>query len=322
VTTPPARRAKSAPVRATMAGVGAERPERAVQPGLQREMTRLGWVLVAPVAVLMVVFVLYPLILGANMSTHVTDFTGTGAQRFVGLRNYTSVLTSSDTKAAVLHTAGYWIVSVGVELVIGLAAALALNRPFRGRGIVLALLILPWALPGVVAGLLWSRILDPSTGLLNSALLQLHAIHSYKLWFSSPLWSVVLISVVQAWTVAPLTTLILLGGLQGIPKALYESALVDGASAVASFRWITLPLLGPSVAVTLTVGTVVAFGIFDVIYVLNGTAFESRSLMMQVYLTTFQDLNFGKGVALAFVITAITGCIVGLYLLAFRRSTK
>jgi multiple sugar transport system permease protein len=322
VRSPPARRAKTVPMRATPAGVGTEPSAPGRRRGLQREMTRLGWVLVAPVAVLMVVFVLYPLILGANMSTHVTDFTGTGAQRFVGLRNYTSVLTSSDTKAAVLHTAGYWIVSVGVELAIGLAAALALNRPFRGRGIVLALLILPWALPGVVAGLLWSRILDPSTGLLNSVLLQLHIIHSYKLWFSSPLWSVALIGVVQAWTVAPLTTLILLGGLQGIPKALYESAVVDGASAVASFRWITLPLLGPTVAVALTVGAVVAFGIFDVIYVLNGTAFESRSLMMQVYLTTFQDLNFGKGVALAFVITAITGLVVGLYLLAFRRSTK
>jgi multiple sugar transport system permease protein len=285
-------------------------------------MTRLGWVLVAPVAVLVVVFVLYPLILGLDMSTHATDFTGTQAQRFVALRNYTSVLTSSDTKAAVLHTAGYWVVSVGVELVIGLAAALALNRPFRGRGVVLAMLILPWALPGVVAGLLWSRILDPSTGLLNSALLQLHVIHTYKVWFSSPLWSVALISLVQAWTVSPLTTLILLGGLQGIPKALYESAVVDGASAVASFRWITLPLLGPSVAVALTVGAVVAFGIFDVIYVLNGTAFESRSLMMQVYLTTFTELNFGKGVALAFVITGITALVVCLYLLAFRRSTR
>jgi multiple sugar transport system permease protein len=310
------------PTRVTPAGVGAEPPASGRRRGLQREMTRLGWVLVAPVAVLMLAFVVYPLVLGVNISVHATDFTGTGTQRFVGLRNYTSVLTSSDTKAAVLHTAGYWIVSVGAELAIGLAAALALNRPFRGRGIVLAVLILPWALPGVVAGLLWSRILDPSTGLLNSILLQLHVIHSYRLWFSSPLWSVVLISLVQAWTVAPLSTLILLGGLQGIPRALYESAVVDGASAVASFRWITLPLLGPSIAVALTVGAVVAFGIFDVIYVLNGTAFESRSLMMQVYLTAFQDLNFGKGVALTFVITAITALVAGLYLLAFRRSTK
>jgi multiple sugar transport system permease protein len=321
VTAPPAGK-KTAPTRPIPAGVGAELSASGGRRGLQREMTRLGWVLVAPVAVLMLAFVVYPLILGVSISTHASDFTGTGTQRFVGLRNYTSVLTSSDTKAAVLHTAGYWIVSVGAELAIGLAAALALNRPFRGRGIVLAVLILPWALPGVVAGLLWSRILDPSTGLLNSILLQLHVIHSYRLWFSSPLWSVVLISLVQAWTVAPLSTLILLGGLQGIPKALYESAVVDGASAVASFRWITLPLLGPSIAVALTVGAVVAFGIFDVIYVLNGTAFESRSLMMQVYLTTFQDLNFGKGVALTFVITAITALVAGLYLLAFRRSTK
>jgi multiple sugar transport system permease protein len=286
-------------------------------------MAWLGWALTAPVAVLMVVFVVYPIVLGLNMSAHSIDFTGAaGAQRFVAFHNYASVLTSPDTKAAVVHTAGYWIASVTVELAIGLAAALALNRPFRGRGIVLALLILPWALPGVVSGLLWTRILDPSTGLLNSLLYQLHIIHAYRLWFSSPLWSVVLISFVQAWTVAPLTTLILLGGLQGIPPDLYEGAAVDGASSVARFRYITLPLLRPSIAVAATVGAIVAFGIFDVIFVLNGTALESRSLMMQVYLTTFENLNFGQGVALAFVITALTSVVVGFYLLAFRRPAK
>jgi multiple sugar transport system permease protein len=121
--------------------------------------------------------------------------------------------------------------------------------------------------------------------------------------------------------VAPLTTLILLGGLQGIPSDLYEGAAVDGASGVQRFRFVTLPLLQPSIAVAVTVGSVVAFGIFDVIFVLNGTALESRSLMMQVYLTTFENLNFGQGVALAFVITALTGLVVGLYLAAFRRRT-
>jgi len=289
---------------------------------MTREMAWLGWVLTAPVVVLMVVFVVYPLVLGVNMSAHSIDFGVSTTQRFVGLQNYTNVLTNPDTKAAVLHTAGYWIISVSLELLIGLAAALALNRPFRGRGLVLALLILPWALPGVVSGLLWSRILDPSTGLLNSVLLQLHVIHSYKLWFSSTVWSVTLISFVQAWTVAPLTTLILLGGLQGIPRDLYEGAAVDGASGYSRFRYITLPLLQPSIAIALTVGAVVAFGIFDVIFVLNGTALESRSLMMQVYLTTFEDLNFGEGVALAFVITALTALVVLFYLFAFRRRTR
>jgi multiple sugar transport system permease protein len=312
----------TAPARDQAAGAVAGAPVAAtLGRGLGREMAWLGWVLVAPVVVLMVVFVVYPLVLGLNMSTRSIDFTLGTTQRFVGFKNYAEVLTSPDTKSAVFHTAGYWIISVTVEIMIGLAAALALNRPFRGRGVVLALLILPWALPGVVSGLLWSRILDPSTGLLNSLLFQLHVIHSYKLWFTSPLWSVTLISFVQAWTVAPLTTLILLGGLQGIPSDLYEGAAVDGASGVQRFRFVTLPLLQPSIAVAVTVGSVVAFGIFDVIFVLNGTALESRSLMMQVYLTTFENLNFGQGVALAFVITALTGLVVGLYLAAFRRRT-
>jgi multiple sugar transport system permease protein len=279
----------------------------------------LGLLFVLPAVALIGVFVLYPVVIGGQMSLHSVQYSVNGPdEQWVGFRNYIRVLKSPETISATLHTLGYWGVTLLVEIVVGLASALALNRPFRGRGALLALLILPWALPPVVAGLLWSRIFDPSSGLLNSALLQLHVIDHYQVWFTSPFWSVVLISLVQAWGVAPLATLIFLGGLQGIPDSLHEAAEVDGASSVQRFVHIVLPLLRPSIGVAMSVGTVVGLTTFAVIYVLNGSALATRSIMMQVYFTTFQNLDFGQGVALAFVVTLVTGLFAGFYAVSFK----
>jgi multiple sugar transport system permease protein len=279
----------------------------------------LGLLFVLPAVVLIAVFVLYPVVVGANMSLHSVQYSVNGPdEKFVGVRNYTQVLKSHETLSATLHTLGYWAVTLIVGIGIGLASALALNRRFRGRGVLLAVLILPWALPPVVAGLLWSRIFDPSTGLLNSLLVQLGIIEHYKVWFTSPFWSVVLISLVQAWGLAPLATLIFLGGLAGIPDSLHEAAAVDGATARQRFFHIVLPLLRPSIGVAMSVGTVVGITTFAVIYVLNGSALATRSIMMQVYFTTFQNLDFGQGVALAFVVTVVTGLCAAFYTVSFK----
>jgi multiple sugar transport system permease protein len=279
----------------------------------------LGLLFVLPAVVLIAVFVLYPVWVGVDMSLHSVQYSVNGNdEKFVGLHNYLAVLKDPETISATLHTLGYWAVTLIVEIVIGLASALALNRAFRGRGLLLAVLILPWALPPVVAGLLWSRIFDPSSGLLNSVLVDLGVIHHYKVWFTSPFWSVVLISLVQAWGVAPLATLIFLGGLQGIPDSLHEAAEVDGASSVQRFFHIVLPLLRPSIGVAMSVGTVVGVTTFAVIYVLNGSAMATRSIMMQVYFTTFQNLDFGQGVALAFVVTVVTGLCAAFYTVSFK----
>jgi multiple sugar transport system permease protein len=204
----------------------------------------------------------------------------------------------------------------------GLTIALVLNKPFRGRGLVFAIVILPWALPSVVSGVLWARIFNPDNGLLNSLLLQLHVIHTYKVWFASPYWSIAFVTLVHVWGVVPLISLILLSGLQGIPENLYGAARVDGAGAITRFRYITLPLLRPALAVALTTGTVIALAIFDEIFVLNGTALNTRSVMMQVYLTTFQQLNFGQGTALAVVLSLATGMFALAYMGRFRRAAQ
>lgn len=297
----------------------ARRPRSTTRARL--EEARLGWLLALPVVAVIAVLVFYPLVLGFGLSLRSVHF-GTGApETFVGLRNYADVLGRPESRSALFHTLGYVSVAVVLEIVFGTLMALILNRGFRGRSVLFAILILPWALPGIVSGLLWTRILNPDNGLLNSALLQLHLIDQYQVWFSSPLASIVLIAIVHVWGVIPLTALIILSGLQSVPGELQAAASVDGAGPIAQFRYITLPLIRPAMAVALTIGTVAALGIFDEIFVLNGTALGTRSIQMQIYLTTFGQLDFGRGTALAFLLALVTIVFSIAYLRGLRRQT-
>jgi len=290
----------------------------------RRELSQgaLGWLFVAPIVVVIVVLVGYPLLLSLQMSVQDVAVYPGEQTRLVGLGNYLSLLRADSTLSAAIHTFGYWLIAVSVELGIGMAAALALWHPFRGRGIVLALLVLPWALPPVVSGLLWTRILDPTSGWLNGLLYQLGLINHYQIWFSNPAATIALVALVHAWGLIPLITLILLGGLQGIPSELYEAAHIDGASSAKAFRFITVPLLRGSIVAALAIGTVVAFGIFDVVYVLVGTDRDARSVMMQIYLTTFGNLDFGHGAALAVMLSLVSILVSVAYIGGLRRRAR
>jgi multiple sugar transport system permease protein len=286
----------------------------------EREMTRVGMLMVAPAVLITAVLVLYPLVKGFQTSLESGDTAVGGQPRFVGLRNYGDVLGSSTAREAIVHTLSYVALAMTLELALGLIVAVALHRVFRGRGIVLAILILPWALPSVVSGVLWRRVFDPDSGLLNSVLARLHIISHPHVWLASRGWALAFITLVHVWGVLPLVSLILIAGLQSIPEEVYSASAVDGATPLRQFRYITLPLLGPSIAVALTVGTVWAIKIFDEIYVLNGTALNTRSILMEVYNTTFVNADFAHGSALAFLLTALTVGFAAVYAVAFGRS--
>ena len=286
-----------------------------------QEATRVGMLMVAPAVIITAVLVIYPLIKGFQTSLESADAAVEGQPRFVGLGNYGDVLRSSTARDAIVHTVLYLALAVTLELTLGLTVAVALHRSFRGRGIVLAILILPWALPSVVSGVLWRRVFDPDRGLLNSVLQQLHLVSHPHVWMASRGWALVFIALVHVWGVLPLVSLILIAGLQSIPEEVYSASAVDGATPLRQFRHITLPLLRPSIAVALTIGTVWAIKIFDEIYVLNGTALNTRSILTEVYNTTFVNADFAHGTALALLLTAITGLLAAVYAVAFGRST-
>jgi multiple sugar transport system permease protein len=286
-----------------------------------REAQILGWLFVAPAIAVVGALILYPLVTGFKQSIRSGGFLFGEKPGYVGLRNYRDVIHDPTSQSAMRHTVEYVLVAVSLEIVLGIAVAVTLHRVFRGRGFVLAVLILPWALPSVVSGVLWRRVFDPDNGMLNSVLLQLHVISQPHVWLASGRGAIIYITLVHVWGVLPLISLIFLAGLQSIPEEVYSASAVDGAGPWRQFRYVTLPLLRPSVAIALTVGTLLAISIFDEIYVLNGTALNTRSILIQVYNTTFVTADFAHGTALAFLLAAVTAVFGAVYALALRRAT-
>jgi multiple sugar transport system permease protein len=285
------------------------------------ETAAVGLLMIAPAVAAVGGLIVYPLVRGFQQSIESSGQFGQ-PQRYVGLRNYRQVLDDPTATGAIRNTLEYVALAVSLELVLGVLVAVTLRRLFPGRGIVLAILVLPWALPSVVSGVLWRRVFDPDNGLLNSALLKLHVIHEPHVWLAGGRWAIAFITLVHVWGVLPLVSLILLAGLQSIPEELYNASSVDGAGAWRQFRHITLPLLRPSLAVAATIGTLLAIAIFDEIYVLNGTALNTRSVLIQVYNTTFIEADFAHGMALAFLLAGATALLGSVYVLALRRSTR
>ncbi len=286
-----------------------------------RETQILGWLFVVPSLLAVAALILYPMVHGFKQSISSGGFLFGEKPGYVGLRNYGDVIHDPVSRQAMVHTVWYVLLAVSLELVLGILVAITLHRVFRGRGFVLAVLILPWALPSVVSGVLWQRVFDPDNGLLNSVLLDLHVISQPHVWLAEGRGAIFYITLVHVWGVLPLVSLIFLAGLQSIPDEVYSASAVDGAGPVRQFTHITLPLLRPSVAIALTVGTLLAISIFDEIYVLNGTALNTRSIVMQVYNTTFAQADFAHGTALAFLLAAITAVLGALYALVLRRAT-
>jgi multiple sugar transport system permease protein len=242
--------------------------------------------------------------------------------QFTGLDNFRALFSNSAILTSWINTAIYVAIGVVLSVVLGTVVALALRHRFRFRGVVLALVILPWALPAVVEAVIWSWIYNPTFGVLNSALHSLHLIGGYHLWLGLDRWlTILLIEIVQVWQITPLSALIILAALQSIPLDLYEAARVDGAGAISSFRRISLPLVRPAIAVATVEAVVLSLNIFDQVYILNGIAPLGSSVMLQTYVQTFEDLNFGGGYALSLLITLATALLsMAALALLYRRT--
>jgi len=242
--------------------------------------------------------------------------------RFIGLGNFRAIFANSAITTSWVNTAVYVAVGVALSVVLGTAIAVALKRRFRMRGVILALVILPWALPAVVEAVIWNWIYNPTFGVMNSTLHSAHVIGGYHLWLGLDRWlTILLIEIVQVWQITPLSVLIILAALQSIPLDLYEAARVDGAGPVQSFRRISLPLIRPALAVCTVEALVLSLNIFDQVYVLNGIAPLGSSVMLQTYVTAFENLNFGGGYALSLLMTLATALLsVAALTLLYRRS--
>jgi multiple sugar transport system permease protein len=242
--------------------------------------------------------------------------------RFIGLGNFRELFTNPVILTSWVNTAVYVAIGVVLSVVLGTAIAVALRNRFRFRGVVLAIVILPWALPAVVEAVIWNWIYNPTFGVLNSALHSAHLIGGYHVWLGLERWlTIFLIEIVQVWQITPLSVVIILAALQSIQPDLYEAARVDGAGTVEMFRRISLPLIRPALAVATVEALVLSLNIFDQVYILNGIAPLGSSIMLQTYVTTFSDLNFGGGYALSLLVTLATAVLsMGALALLYRRA--
>ena len=277
---------------------------------------RLAWLMVAPAVLAIALVAVFPLGWTVWESLHLHDLRMPWrGQPFVGLDNYVAIAGDPRFRAALLHTVLFAAVSVALELVLGLAFALVMNRAFRARGAVRALVLLPWAVPTVVVALLWRFMFEGEGGLVNAALTGSGLAERPVAWLVGPITAWVPIVLADVWKTTPFVALLLLAGLQNIDRALDEAAEVDGANAWWRLRHVTLPLLRPAILVALVFRTLDAFRVFDLVYVLTnggpGTATEPVALY--TFTTLLQHLRFGYGAALSVVIFLVTFALALLY---------
>jgi ABC-type sugar transport system permease subunit len=214
-------------------------------------------------------------------------------RRFIGVQNYVEAFSTPRFWEAIGHTAAFAAVSVTLEIALGLTLAVAVDSMTRGRGLVRTAMLLPWAVPTVVVGLVWRFIFEAPTGLI---------------WFADPLAAWIPIVLADVWKTTPFVALLLLAGLQNIERSLYEAAQIDGAGAWKQFTAITLPLLKPALLVALVFRTVDAFRVFDVIYVMTagGPGTATEPIAMYTFSALLENLRFGYGSALSVVVFFVT----------------
>lgn len=247
-----------------------------------------------------------------------------GRVPYVGLRNYLDFLHSAFFWNSIIRTAYFAVVSIGVELIVGLGIALLLTQPLVGARLVRAIVIIPWAVPTVVIGIMWLWIYNANYGALNGILLTLGIISKYQAWLAYPFVAINLVILADVWHMTPFVVLILLASLVTFPKNLYEAAKIDGANAWQRFKNITLPLLTPAILVVLVFRTVEAFKVFDIIYVMTGggPANATQVINYYTYLETFSYLHLGRGSTLAFLISGFILIIALLYIKLLHREVE
>ncbi|MEU8194019.1 sugar ABC transporter permease [Microbispora amethystogenes] len=300
--------------------------------GARRLLSRhwYAWAMTAPVVIVTLVLVGYPLARGVYLS--LTDATEATMGRtigmnvipstyeFVGLRNYTAILTSAEFLGRLGWTIVWTVVCVTLHVGIGLGLALLLNRPLRLRSLYRMLLVLPWAVPAFVSAFIWRYLLNGEFGVINAMLRA--AGFAGVAWLDDPFWAKVSVIACNVWLGVPFMMLALLGGLQSIPRELYEAAEVDGASPWQRFRHITLPSLRPVSSTVVLLGTIWTFNQFPVIFLLTkgGPGGSTEILVTYAYRQAFEGIrNYSGSAAWGLVILALLVVLAAVYKRALRR---
>lgn len=284
----------------------------------------LPYVLLAPAFVVTLVIVFMPMVQAVWTSFYDLILFKPNASKFVGFGNYVKLFNDPVFWAALWNTLLWIGLTVPLQMGLGLLTALLLNREFPWRGLARALIIIPWALPSVVIALMWRWIYDPNTGVLNDILIYLSVVQQAVPWLADPKVAIYAIIATLTWQGFPFFAVMILAGLQGIPKSQYEAASIDGASSWRQFLHITLPGIAPVLATAGLLRVIWVANSMDVIFVMTGggPGYATYTLPLYAFIKARQNLDFGYGTSIAVTFTILLGAFVVLYLARTMREVE
>ncbi|ERT06470.1 binding--dependent transport system inner membrane component family protein [Lyngbya aestuarii BL J] len=293
------------------------------QKDIEQQEKRTGWLLILPALLVLALVFIYP-IARAFWLSFFRENLGTQLEPiFSGFYNYNRLLGDGRFWQSLWNTSVFTVISITIELVLGMGIALVLNQSFRGRGFVRTSALIPWALPTAVMGLAWAWIFNGQYGVVNDLLQRLGLMETSITWLGDPTRAMFALIVAEVWKTTPFISILLLAGLQSISVDLYEAHSIDGANPFQSFRQITLPLLMPQIIIALLFRFAQAFGVFDLIQVMTGggPAGSTETVSIYIYATVRRYLDFGYGAALVVVtfLLLVTAVVIAAFLLSKSR---
>jgi multiple sugar transport system permease protein len=270
--------------------------------------------MVSPSLAVMALVAAYPIGYAIWLSLNEYSVRVPGLSRWAGLRNYENAINSTEWQEALRNTFVFTGISVSIELVLGVLFALAMHQAFRGRAILRATVLVPWAMLTFGSGLLWRSIFEPNLGFANTSLDALGLPGGDVLWLGQEGYAMAVMVFADVWKTAPFMALLILAGLQVIPDDVYDAAKVDGASAWQRFWRITLPLLKPAILVALLFRTLDALRVFDLPFALTRGANGTNTLSLEAYTELTQNRLIGLGSAMSVLTFVIVMAVSFLYL--------
>jgi trehalose/maltose transport system permease protein len=294
---------------------------------LMRQRIRSAWIFLTPMLIVLAGVAGWPLLRTIYFGFTDASLTDLEARHWIGFENYLSILKLPSGRVlydgllvdpvwwrSVWNTARFTLISVTVETILGMVVALVLNANFRGRGLVRAAILIPWAIPTIVSAKMWAWMLNDQFGIINDILLRLHLIDHKIAWTASADTAMYAVLIVDIWKTTPFMALLILAGLQMIPGDIYEAAKIDGVHPIKVFWRLTLPLVRPALMVAVIFRGLDAMRVFDLIYVLTPNNVQTKSMSVFARENLFDFDKFAYGSAASTLLFLILASLTILYI--------
>ncbi|MFW6182734.1 MAG: carbohydrate ABC transporter permease [Chloroflexota bacterium] len=275
-----------------------------------------GYLLIAPAFLLLGAVIVYPVGRALWMSLHEIVLTNPGGDTpFIGIQNYVEIIQKPYFWNSIENTVVWTLSNLVVQIILGTGVAVLLNQRFPLRALVRGVVLIPWITPSVVAALTWRWMYDAEFGIINAVLMRLGLLEQTIAWLgntNTAMWAVIVESI---WKGTPFVTVMILAVLQAVPDELYDAAKVDGADGIKRFRYVTLPLILPTIIIAATLTTIYTFNNFNAIWLLTGGGplRATETLTILVYREAFQQFNLGTSTAAGMIVFFILFVAVVLF---------